>query len=268
MTDGSGSVHSIVDAVVEFAGDLRGLQVLELFAGSGHLTLPLGARGTDFQDMLDELNASGNLGSVLTFALDSNGRLTATPISQFADYKVIVTADSTRRGSTQQSVSDLFGIGPSYGMDAAQNLGIVDNIADNPEFFALGRLDESAAAIAGTVAAVSTGDNQGAIALHEIATESRTFNASGNLAATTANFAEFSANVISDMANEGSIAEQFRDDRKAFSSAIEARITDISGVNMDEELSQMLIYQNAFSASARIITTADEMLDELLRVKR
>ena len=66
------------------------------------------------------------------------------------------------------------------------------------------------------------------------------------------------------MANEGSIAEQFRDDRKAFSSAIEARITDISGVNMDEELSQMLIYQNAFSASARIITTVREMFDVLL----
>ena len=52
--------------------------------------------------------------------------------------------------------------------------------------------------------------------------------------------------------------------RSAFASALQARITDLSGVNMDEELSNMLIYQNAFSASARIITTVREMFDTLL----
>ena len=88
--------------------------------------------------------------------------------------------------------------------------------------------------------------------------------AAGNLSATTGSLAEYSANVVSDIANNGSIADQFSKDRTAFASALQARITDLSGVNMDEELAAMLIYQNAFAASARIITTVREMFDVLL----
>jgi flagellar hook-associated protein 1 len=141
---------------------------------------------------------------------------------------------------------------------------VVDAISANASLFALGRLDESAAALAGNIAAVSAGDNRGAVALHQIAQDSLAFRAAGNLTATTGSLAEYSANVISDIANSGAIADQFAKDRTAFAAALEARITDISGVNMDEELANMLIYQNAFSASARIITTVREMFDTLL----
>ena len=42
---GRAIVDAVVDAACGLAGDLRGVRVLELFAGSGHLTLPLAARG-------------------------------------------------------------------------------------------------------------------------------------------------------------------------------------------------------------------------------
>lgn len=41
-----------------------------------------------------------------------------------------------------------------------------------------------------------------------------------------------------------------------------------STVDLAEEFTNMIITQRAFSASARIITTADEMLEELIRLKR
>ena len=224
----------------------------------------INVRGNDFQAVLDELNDTAALGSVMTFSLDADGHLVATPNAQYDDYRLTVIDDTTNRGSTGASLSQLFGLGPSYGMDAAHNVRIVDLVASDAAWFALGRLDESAAALAGTVPAVSAGDNQGAIALHNVANESIAFSAAGNLTATTGSFAEYSANVISDIANAGHIADQFSEDRQAFASAIAARITDISGVNMDEELAAMLIYQNAFAASARIITTVREMFDVLL----
>ncbi|MBT4889821.1 MAG: flagellar hook-basal body complex protein, partial [Rhodospirillales bacterium] len=40
-----------------------------------------------------------------------------------------------------------------------------------------------------------------------------------------------------------------------------------STVDLGEEFTQMIITQRAYSAAAKIITTADEMLDELLRIK-
>lgn len=45
----------------------------------------------------------------------------------------------------------------------------------------------------------------------------------------------------------------------------EARMSNTSGVNLDEEASDLLRYQQAYSASARIISTADEIFQTLLQ---
>ncbi len=42
----------------------------------------------------------------------------------------------------------------------------------------------------------------------------------------------------------------------------------ISGVSLDEETSKMIEFQKAFDASARLIRTADEMMDTVLNLKR
>lgn len=49
---------------------------------------------------------------------------------------------------------------------------------------------------------------------------------------------------------------------------IEPAAVEGSNVDLGEEFTSMITTQRAYSAAARIITTADEMLDELLRVKR
>jgi flagellar hook-associated protein 1 FlgK len=40
------------------------------------------------------------------------------------------------------------------------------------------------------------------------------------------------------------------------------------GVNIDEELAQMVVLQNSYSAAARVITTASEMYDTLINMIR
>ena len=46
------------------------------------------------------------------------------------------------------------------------------------------------------------------------------------------------------------------------SSALES-----SNVDLAEEFTNMIVTQRAYSASAKIITTADEMLEELIRIR-
>jgi flagellar hook protein FlgE len=50
--------------------------------------------------------------------------------------------------------------------------------------------------------------------------------------------------------------------------AVAAGSLEGSTVDLANEFTQMIVTQRAYSASARIITTADEMLDELVRIKR
>jgi len=45
-----------------------------------------------------------------------------------------------------------------------------------------------------------------------------------------------------------------------------ARRSSVEGVNLDEELIQLTVYQQAFNASARLITAAKEMYDVLLSI--
>jgi flagellar hook protein FlgE len=43
---------------------------------------------------------------------------------------------------------------------------------------------------------------------------------------------------------------------------------EASTVDLAEEFTDMIIVQQAFAASGRVITTGDEMLDEVIRLKR
>jgi flagellar hook-associated protein 1 len=38
----------------------------------------------------------------------------------------------------------------------------------------------------------------------------------------------------------------------------------VSGVSLDEEMTNMLAYQHGYQAAARLVTTVDEMLDVLI----
>jgi flagellar hook protein FlgE len=49
---------------------------------------------------------------------------------------------------------------------------------------------------------------------------------------------------------------------------IKSRALESSTVDLAEEFSNLIMTQRAYSASSKIITTADEMLDELIRLKR
>lgn len=40
----------------------------------------------------------------------------------------------------------------------------------------------------------------------------------------------------------------------------------VSGVSIDEEMMNLLVQQRAYQASAKVITTVNELLDSLLRI--
>lgn len=55
---------------------------------------------------------------------------------------------------------------------------------------------------------------------------------------------------------------------QALFNTVYAEFQSISGVNIDEELVDLMKFQTAYSANAKVITTVDQMLDALLGIKR
>ncbi len=224
-------------------------------------TYNLTIAGTSFNDILTDLNASP-LASLATFSLSSTGELVATSNSG-ADIKLHVKTDSTTRGATDVSLSSFFGIGESFRMDAALDLKVRPVIENNPGRLALARLDQTA--LVGE-SVLSVGDQTGALALKSLETTVYKFSRAGGMNEATVTLAQYSANLLADLGLRAKLAENNMSDNKSLSEELNRKSSDISGVNMDEELGNMVIYQNAYSASARLLNTAKEMFDTILRI--
>ena len=66
------------------------------------------------------------------------------------------------------------------------------------------------------------------------------------------------------MGQEASKIASLSEDRETLRAEIETRRENLSGVNLDEELANLIIYQQSYNAAARMITTANQMYDTLL----
>ena len=74
----------------------------------------------------------------------------------------------------------------------------------------------------------------------------------------------FYSALVSQIANDGSVIKNVRDNEQLTVDATESARQQIIGVSTDEELSNMIRYQNAYNANSRYINVINEMLEHLL----
>lgn len=252
------------------------------FGATGDITLQLkGPRGqvaqeftldfatagaTTLTDVVNALNTG--FAGFASFSLDSNGELQATPVTSLSDYRILMTNDTTARGATGVSMSDLFGIGRVYRMDQAHQVAVRSDIVLDPRKLALAQLDLSATALAGIDPALTVGDNRGVVKLQNAGVVNVSFPTAGDLSPTTTTITAYAGTVLSDFALKADEVVERESDSRALSEEITARIVSQTGVNLEEELANMILFQNAFNASARLLQTTREMFEELLAIKR
>lgn len=219
--------------------------------------------GASNADIVSDLNTAA--GGTAVFALDANGNMTVTPAGAYAGARLEVTGDNSDRGSTGVSLSQFFGLGTAMRQNQAMGLSVRSDIAANSSKMALAQLDLSPATVAGdTVLGIS--DNRGAIGLAAIAQTVVTIPGAGGLAGGSMSISDFTGLVLSRQADLMNSAIADRSFRQDVAEEAIARRSSVEGVNLDEELANMMIYQQAYNASARLMTTVQEMYDTLLRV--
>jgi len=86
------------------------------------------------------------------------------------------------------------------------------------------------------------------------------------LSPTTSTVTAYAGQVLSDFALKADEVVERASDSRALSDEISARIVGQTGVNLEEELANMILFQNAFNASARLLQTTREMFRELLSI--
>jgi flagellar hook-associated protein 1 len=63
---------------------------------------------------------------------------------------------------------------------------------------------------------------------------------------------------------ESAVAARDLQVQTVISTQVDAARESVSGVNLDEEMTNMLSFQHAYSAAARMVTAIDEALDTLI----
>ncbi len=246
------------------------------FAGGGTIHLEIkGQGGTDlasvtltmtagqtFDDIVNDLNAS-SLGAYTTFSLSPTGELVSTPNPGWDFTRVHVKSDITSRGATGKTLSDFFGIGDRYQVDAAFDFGVVDRISNDVNLLSLAKFDDT---VAVGETAISFGDQRGGIALQELENQTVNIRRAGGLSAFNSTIGQYAAAVLADFGFRAQLAEGFGEDSAILLGELNQRTQSISGVNVDEELSNMIIFQNAYSSSARMLSVAQELFDEILSI--
>ena len=88
----------------------------------------------------------------------------------------------------------------------------------------------------------------------------------GSAAAYTGSVADFARRVVETQGANAENAANMNDGQKVVLSSIEGRFAETSGVNVDEELANLVQLQTAYAANARVIAAARDMMDMLLRM--
>ncbi|WP_445193711.1 FlgK family flagellar hook-associated protein [Sphingomonas sp. Tas61C01] len=215
-----------------------------------------GSGGSTYGDLVDELNASP-LSRGGSFALDANGRLDFTPVSGNIGASLSVLSDSTERAGTGRRFASIVGL--TGGASDLATAAVRPDLAADPSKLPLARLQN----VAIGQKALGSGDRRGASGYVDMLAGTADFGREG-----ASSIARFTATILGET---GAAAARANDKMVEFTTRRDdaiARRDSVSGVNIEEELAQMVVLQNSYAAAARVVTTATDMYDTLLAMIR
>lgn len=206
-------------------------------------------------DIATKINtAAGGQNVVASVVQDSDGyRLTITD----SDGDNVLLSDSSTLASTLNLRNGRPGL--SGVIDVASRLQADPNLVSSAS-------PSSAATISVGDAILSSGDGGALSAMADAFNQDLTMTAAGGLPTTTARIADYAGRIVARNATMSNNASTDLRISSGYAQALQTEAASLSDVNIDEEMSQIMILQNAYQASARLTTTISEMMDTLLSI--
>lgn len=200
------------------------------------ITVPVAAGTTSLNDVAAAINGSSNMTASI-----ANGVLTVTP----------------NAGFTYTFTNDTANALPALGLNGlftgtnARNIGVSQHLVDNPALLSSGS----------SLDVLDSGDNSVALALASL-------RSTPVLSSGTETIGDYFESTIVQLGIDAGANLDRRDVQNSVINDLDLRRQEVSGVNLDEEVTTLIQVQKAFDASARVITIADRMLETLLGIVR
>lgn len=193
-------------------------------------------------DLVQSINSDPVLGSYLTASVEDNS------------LKINVNSPTDTFGfaGDDSQVLTALGVNTFFTGDKAYTLGVNAWVLDHPGLVAAGQIDAAGAH--------AVGDNRNALAL--AALEAAPVGPDG------LTLAEAYQRLVTNLGLEA----QDAGDQKTFFQGLVDQLTQmrdaVSGVSLDEELANLVKFQRAYQAAARLVSVADELYQTLLGLRK
>ncbi|MGE5504097.1 MAG: flagellar hook-associated protein FlgK [Actinomycetota bacterium] len=115
---------------------------------------------------------------------------------------------------------------------------------------------------------LSQGDNTVAQQMADAMNAKVSMRTAGSIYSGQYTFSEYASATISMVAADSDHSKQQIDYQTTLKQALDFQYTSQSGVNLDEEVSNMISFQQSYSAAAKVISTLQQMLEELVNIVR
>ncbi len=188
--------------------------------------------------LITEINAAFS-GTVSLSLTDSNQLSFETATG----YKIYFNEGSTRNGDSSDFLLAC-GVNTFFTGNSAYSIEVKQDIQNDVNLIAAG-------------CSLSPGDNTNALALADL--ENQTFLSEGE-----ATFNGYYAALVSEVGNNALVATRNEENQKSLVSLLETRFESTTGVSLDEETANLLVYQRMYQASAKYIGVMDSVMETLI----
>ena len=213
--------------------------------------------------------AGTSLEDLATLITNSVTDVTATIVTDGSGVRLRISHDNGSSMTVTQAAGNTFLTDINLHLAdvrVAGTLNVRADIASTPAKLSTGAVLWDADRGAAGEYFMSIGENSVIDALAEAFSASNQFDTAGGLATAKTTFAEFATKIVSENARLAATNESSIDRQRSLTESLQFKSDSARGVNLDEELSNLIIFEQAFAAAARVISVIQRMFETLERV--
>jgi len=162
-----------------------------------------------------------------------------------------------------QGVSDYFGFNDVFSGGSASDIAVASKLSADASTFPTAALSTSGTLTVGAIA-IASGASTTADAISAALSKDVSFASAGDMAASKSSLLNRAAGFVASGATLVSNASTQADASSDAYTAATTRLSNLTSVNLDEELAQLELYQQAYQANAQLVSMVRDLFDTLM----
>lgn len=225
--------------------------------GAGDVTITVSV-GDSLQDIADNINA--NVSNVVANVVpDGDGFRLRIAHATGEDLAVTEVGGGTLLSNIGMSVSK---------MATSETLTVRSDIQSSPSKVSRAQAQWDATLGSAGQYFIGAGDSTIIKSMAETFLQSNAFASAGGITSTSISFTDYATTILSKSSSASAAIDVQISYKTTLTQTLTSKSDSVKGVNLDEEMSNLMIFQQSYAAAARVMSTIQTMLDSLMNIVR